>query len=141
MILVDTKYEFGKIDDTIYLMDEIHTPDSSRYFYADGFEQRQENGEKQKQLSKEFVREWLIANNFMEVICIHGKALRSFEPELTKKRSVISAIAVRSTEGHATINSFTCCEVVFLVPPQNEIKRRPYPDKRMTWFFAQIELQ
>ena len=65
MILVDTKYEFGKIGDTIYLMDEIHTPDSSRYFYADGFEERQAKGERQKQLSKEFVREWLIANNFM----------------------------------------------------------------------------
>lgn len=65
LILVDTKYEFGKLDDTIYLMDEIHTPDSSRYFYADGFEARQAAGEKQKQLSKEFVREWLIANNFM----------------------------------------------------------------------------
>jgi phosphoribosylaminoimidazole-succinocarboxamide synthase len=65
LILVDTKYEFGKIDNTIYLMDEIHTPDSSRYFYADGFEERQEKGERQKQLSKEFVREWLIENNFM----------------------------------------------------------------------------
>ncbi len=65
LILVDTKYEFGKIGDTIYLMDEIHTPDSSRYFYADGFEARQATGERQKQLSKEFVREWLIANNFM----------------------------------------------------------------------------
>lgn len=65
LILVDTKYEFGKIGDTIYLMDEIHTPDSSRYFYAEGFEERQEKGERQKQLSKEFVREWLIANNFM----------------------------------------------------------------------------
>ena len=65
LILVDTKYEFGRIDDTIYLMDEIHTPDSSRYFYAEGFEERQQKGEKQKQLSKEFVREWLIANNFM----------------------------------------------------------------------------
>jgi len=65
LILVDTKYEFGKIDDTIYLMDEIHTPDSSRYFYADGFEERQQAGERQKQLSKEFVREWLIENNFM----------------------------------------------------------------------------
>ncbi len=65
LILVDTKYEFGKIGDTIYLMDEIHTPDSSRYFYADGFEKRQAAGEKQQQLSKEFVREWLIANNFM----------------------------------------------------------------------------
>lgn len=65
LILVDTKYEFGKIGDEIYLMDEIHTPDSSRYFYADGYTERQEKGERQKQLSKEFVREWLIENNFM----------------------------------------------------------------------------
>ncbi|HEX2627373.1 MAG TPA: phosphoribosylaminoimidazolesuccinocarboxamide synthase, partial [Chitinophagaceae bacterium] len=65
LILADTKYEFGKIGDTIYLMDEVHTPDSSRYFYADGFDERQATGERQKQLSKEFVREWLIANNFM----------------------------------------------------------------------------
>jgi phosphoribosylaminoimidazole-succinocarboxamide synthase len=65
LILVDTKYEFGKIDDTIYLMDEIHTPDSSRYFYAEGFDDRQAKGERQLQLSKEFVREWLIANDFM----------------------------------------------------------------------------
>jgi phosphoribosylaminoimidazole-succinocarboxamide synthase len=65
LILVDTKYEFGKIGDTIYLIDEIHTPDSSRYFYADGYEERQANGEAQKQLSKEFVREWLIAHHFM----------------------------------------------------------------------------
>lgn len=65
LILVDTKYEFGKIGEEVTLMDEIHTPDSSRYFYADGFEQRQQEGERQKQLSKEFVREWLIANNFM----------------------------------------------------------------------------
>ena len=65
LILADTKYEFGKIGNTIYLMDEIHTPDSSRYFYLDGFEERLLNQEPQKQLSKEFVREWLIANNFM----------------------------------------------------------------------------
>jgi phosphoribosylaminoimidazole-succinocarboxamide synthase len=65
LILVDTKYEFGKLNGEIILIDEIHTPDSSRYFYADGFEERQEEGEKQKQLSKEFVREWLIENNFM----------------------------------------------------------------------------
>jgi phosphoribosylaminoimidazole-succinocarboxamide synthase len=65
LILVDTKYEFGKIGDTVYLMDEVHTPDSSRYFYADGFEERQRTGQRQQQLSKEFVREWLIANNFM----------------------------------------------------------------------------
>ena len=65
LILVDTKYEFGKIGDDVYLMDEIHTPDSSRYFYADGFEARQRSGERQQQLSKEFVREWLIENNFM----------------------------------------------------------------------------
>jgi len=65
LILADTKYEFGKIGDEIYLMDEIHTPDSSRYFYVEGFEERQTKGERQKQLSKEFVREWLIENNFM----------------------------------------------------------------------------
>ena len=65
LILVDTKYEFGKIGDETFLMDEIHTPDSSRYFYAEGYEERQARGERQKQLSKEFVREWLIANNFM----------------------------------------------------------------------------
>jgi phosphoribosylaminoimidazole-succinocarboxamide synthase len=65
LILVDTKYEFGKLGDEIILIDEIHTPDSSRYFYVDGFQERQQKGEKQKQLSKEFVREWLIANNFM----------------------------------------------------------------------------
>jgi phosphoribosylaminoimidazole-succinocarboxamide synthase len=64
LILVDTKYEFGKKNGQIYLIDEIHTPDSSRYFYADGYEERQLKGEKQKQLSKEFVREWLIANDF-----------------------------------------------------------------------------
>lgn len=65
LILADTKYEFGKIDDSIILMDEIHTPDSSRYFYAEGFEERQLKGERQLQLSKEFVREWLMANGFM----------------------------------------------------------------------------
>ena len=65
LILVDTKYEFGKMGDEIILIDEIHTPDSSRYFYAEGYEERQQKGEKQKQLSKEFVREWLIENNFM----------------------------------------------------------------------------
>ncbi|MDE6826294.1 MAG: phosphoribosylaminoimidazolesuccinocarboxamide synthase [Paramuribaculum sp.] len=65
LILVDTKYEFGKRDGKVYLIDEIHTPDSSRYFYADGYEERLKNGEPQKQLSKEFVRQWLIANGFM----------------------------------------------------------------------------
>jgi len=64
LILVDTKYEFGKKDGQILLMDEIHTPDSSRYFYAEGYAERQASGERQRQLSKEFVREWLIANGF-----------------------------------------------------------------------------
>jgi len=64
LILVDTKYEFGKIGDEIILIDEIHTPDSSRYFYAEGYAERQKKGEEQKQLSKEFVRRWLIANGF-----------------------------------------------------------------------------
>jgi phosphoribosylaminoimidazole-succinocarboxamide synthase len=64
LILVDTKYEFGKIGDTIYVIDEIHTPDSSRYFYAEGYEEKQKAGEQQRQLSKEFVRQWLIENGF-----------------------------------------------------------------------------
>ncbi len=64
LILVDTKYEFGKKDGKIYLIDEIHTPDSSRYFYTEGYQERLEKGEKQKQLSKEFVRQWLIENGF-----------------------------------------------------------------------------
>ncbi len=76
LILVDTKYEFGKANGTIYLMDEIHTPDSSRYFYADGYEQRFAKGEPQKQLSKEFVREWLMDNGFQ------GKAGQKV-PEMT----------------------------------------------------------
>ena len=66
LLLVDTKYEFGRTPDgRILLIDEIHTPDSSRYFYADGYAERQARGERQKQLSKEFVREWLIAHDFM----------------------------------------------------------------------------
>ena len=64
LILVDTKYEFGKKNDTIYLIDEIHTPDSSRYFYLEGYQERQDKDENQKQLSKEFVREWLMENGF-----------------------------------------------------------------------------
>lgn len=76
LILVDTKYEFGKRDGKVYLIDEIHTPDSSRYFYADGYEERFKKGEAQRQLSKEFVRQWLIENGFM------GKAGQTV-PEMT----------------------------------------------------------
>lgn len=76
LILVDTKYEFGKRDGKVYLIDEIHTPDSSRYFYAEGYEERFEKGEAQRQLSKEFVRQWLIDHNFM------GKA-GQVVPEMT----------------------------------------------------------
>ena len=76
LILVDTKYEFGKIGDKIYLIDEIHTPDSSRYFYKEGYEERFEKGENQKQLSKEFVREWLMENGFQ------GKERQAI-PEMT----------------------------------------------------------
>lgn len=65
LILVDTKYEFGKRNGKIYLIDEIHTPDSSRYFYANGYDEKFEKGEPQRQLSKEFVRQWLMENNFM----------------------------------------------------------------------------
>ena len=79
LILVDTKYEFGKRDGVIYLMDEVHTPDSSRYFYAEGYEERQARGERQKQLSKEFVREWLMANGFQG---LDGQKVPEMTPEI-----------------------------------------------------------
>ena len=79
LILVDTKYEFGKKGGVIYLMDEIHTPDSSRYFYAEGYEERLAKGEKQKQLSKEFVREWLMANGFQGQ---EGQQVPEMTPEI-----------------------------------------------------------
>ncbi len=84
LILVDTKYEFGKHDGTIYLMDEIHTPDSSRYFYAEGYEERFNNGEPQKQLSKEFVREWLMDNGFQGK---EGQQVPEMTPEIVKSIS------------------------------------------------------
>ena len=79
LILVDTKYEFGKYNGEIYLMDEIHTPDSSRYFYAEGYEERFEKGEAQKQLSKEFVREWLMENGFQGK---EGQQVPEMTPEI-----------------------------------------------------------
>lgn len=81
LILVDTKYEFGKKDGKIYLIDEIHTPDSSRYFYAEGYEARQAKDQKQKQLSKEFVREWLMANGFQGK---DGQKVPDMTPEVVK---------------------------------------------------------
>ena len=89
LILVDTKYEFGKADGIIYLIDEIHTPDSSRYFYSEGYEQRQASGEAQKQLSKEFVRKWLIENGFQ------GKD-GQVVPEMTKE--IVQSISDRYIE-------------------------------------------
>lgn len=81
LILVDTKYEFGKKDGEIYLIDEIHTPDSSRYFYAEGYEERLAKGEAQKQLSKEFVREWLMENGFQGQ---EGQEVPEMTPEIIK---------------------------------------------------------
>jgi phosphoribosylaminoimidazole-succinocarboxamide synthase len=89
LILVDTKYEFGKVGDTIYLIDEIHTPDSSRYFYSEGYAERQKGGEAQKQLSKEFVRKWLIENGFQ------GKDGQQV-PEMTKE--IVRSISERYIE-------------------------------------------
>ena len=89
LILVDTKYEFGKKNGVIYLMDEIHTPDSSRYFYAEGYEERLAKGEKQKQLSKEFVREWLMANGFQG---LEGQQVPEMTPE------IVSSITERYIE-------------------------------------------
>jgi len=98
LILADTKYEFGKKNGAIMLMDEIHTPDSSRYFYKEGFEDRQEKGEKQKQLSKEFVREWLIANEFM------GKEGQTI-PEMTE--AWIQTISQRYIELYEVVTGKT----------------------------------
>lgn len=99
LILVDTKYEFGKKDGQIYLMDEIHTPDSSRYFFADGYQERQDKNEPQKQLSKEFVRQWLIENNFQ------GKD-GQIVPEMTDE--IVESISNRYIElyEHITGESF-----------------------------------
>jgi len=94
LILVDTKYEFGKVGDEVYLIDEIHTPDSSRYFYAEGYEERQAKGENQKQLSKEFVREWLMENNFQGQ---EGQAV----PEMTD--AFVNEISERYIELYETI--------------------------------------
>lgn len=94
LILVDTKYEFGKKNGVIYLMDEIHTPDSSRYFYADGYAERLAAGQKQKQLSKEFVREWLMANGFQ------GQEGQSV-PEMTPE--IVSSITERYIELYENI--------------------------------------
>ena len=89
LILVDTKYEFGKRDGKIYLIDEVHTPDSSRYFYLEGYEDRFLNGEPQRQLSKEFVRQWLIEHDFMNQPCQHM-------PEMTD--DFVSSISDRYIE-------------------------------------------
>ncbi len=95
LILADTKYEFGYYDgDQIMLIDEIHTPDSSRYYYADGYNDRQEKGEAQKQLSKEFVREWLMANGFQG---LDGQEI----PEMTDE--VVEEISSRYIEVYETL--------------------------------------
>ena len=86
---MDTKYEFGKKDGVIYLMDEVHTPDSSRYFYSEGYEDRLAKGERQRQLSKEFVREWLMANGFQGQ---EGQKVPEMTPE------VVSGITERYIE-------------------------------------------
>ena len=103
LILVDTKYEFGRRDGRILLMDEIHTPDSSRYFYADGYEERLARGERQKQLSKEFVREWLMANGFQGLA---GQTV----PEMTDE--VVAGITDRYIElyEHITGEKFVPAE-------------------------------
>jgi phosphoribosylaminoimidazole-succinocarboxamide synthase len=97
LILVDTKYEFGKFGDEILLIDEIHTPDSSRYFYLEGYEKRQQQGVAQKQLSKEFVRQWLIENGFQ------GKDGQSV-PEMTPE--IIDTISKRYIELYEHITGY-----------------------------------
>ena len=110
LLLVDTKYEFGKIDGKIYLMDEIHTPDSSRYFYADGYAERQSRGEEQKQLSKEFLRRWLIENGFQ------GKEGQQV-PHMTE--AVITEVSERYIELFETITGTN-----FIKTDNTEMKSR-----------------
>lgn len=110
LILVDTKYEFGKVGDTIYLIDEIHTPDSSRYFYSEGYAERQANGEAQKQLSKEFVRRWLIENGFQ------GKDGQQV-PEMTKE--IVQSISDRYIELYEQITGET-----FVKPEATDVVNR-----------------
>jgi phosphoribosylaminoimidazole-succinocarboxamide synthase len=102
LILVDTKYEFGKQNDKIFLIDEVHTPDSSRYFYADGYEERQRKGETQKQLSKEFVRQWLIENGFQ------GKD-GQLVPEMTEP--IVRSISDRYKELYTQVTGETLVPV------------------------------
>ncbi|KYG85202.1 phosphoribosylaminoimidazolesuccinocarboxamide synthase [Roseivirga seohaensis] len=110
LILVDTKYEFGHKDGEIYLIDEIHTPDSSRYFYKEGYEERQRNNEKQKQLSKEFVRQWLIENGFQ------GKEGQQI-PEMTDE--VVKSISDRYIELFEKVTGDK-----FIKHPTQEIEKR-----------------
>jgi phosphoribosylaminoimidazole-succinocarboxamide synthase len=107
LILVDTKYEFGKFDGEIYLIDEVHTPDSSRYFYSEGYQERQNNGEKQKQLSKEFVRQWLIENGFQGQ---EGQKV----PEMTEE--VINNISDRYVELYEGVTGNK-----FIIPSEGNI--------------------
>ncbi len=110
LILVDTKYEFGKVGEQIYLIDEIHTPDSSRYFYAEGYAERQASGTPQKQLSKEFVRKWLIENGFQ------GKDGQQV-PEMTPE--IINSISERYIELYEQITGDT-----FVKNETQDVKRR-----------------
>ena len=118
LILVDTKYEFGKADDTIYLIDEIHTPDSSRYFYAQGYEEQFAKGLPQKQLSKEFVREWLMANGFQGQ---EGQQV----PEMTEE--VVNGITQRYIELYENITGEK-----FVPAPAENVEQRIY-DNVMRW--------
>ncbi len=118
LILVDTKYEFGKADDKIYLIDEIHTPDSSRYFYAQGYEEQFAKGLPQKQLSKEFVREWLMANGFQ------GQAGQQV-PEMTEE--VVNGITNRYIELYEHITGEK-----FVPAPADNVEQRIY-DNVMGW--------
>ena len=104
LILVDTKYEFGKSNGEILVIDEIHTPDSSRYFYAEGYAERQKNGEQQKQLSKEFLRQWLITNNFQG---LEGQQVPDMSPEIVQMVSDRYIELYESVRGEKFVRSET----------------------------------
>ncbi len=118
LILVDTKYEFGKFDDKIYLIDEVHTPDSSRFFYMEGYDDRQKRGEKQKQLSKEFVRQWLIENGFQG---LSGQKV----PEMTDE--VVNGISDRYVELYENVTGHA-----FKAPEKTDLLSRIESNIKMT---------
>jgi phosphoribosylaminoimidazole-succinocarboxamide synthase len=143
LILVDTKYEFGIYEGKVYLIDEIHTPDSSRYFYDDGYQERQQKGEAQKQLSKEFLRQWLIENNFQG---LHGQTVPAMNDDIVQMVSdryieLFEKITGTKFIRHQTENiaDRVYKNVAFLKCCKNYLPRR-HQDTKLEKIFLRVSL-